>query len=585
VTALGVSATLVLMPVFDVDRYIQAIKRFQLTWLTAVPAMLAMLLKRPDLLSSIDCSSVEIVRMGSSAFTSKLYDDVRRTFPNATVGNAYGTTEAGSIVFGHRRGQVAPQLSLGWPIDGVEVKILDPLGQESNDGEMFLRTPATMKGYLNLPEKTAEVLSDDGWYRTGDIVHRDASGAFFFVGRADDMFNCGGENVYPGEVERTLELHPAIAQACVVPVPDDVKGFKPFAFVVCKPGQALTPREVKEFALANGPAYQHPRHVQFMDQLPLSGTNKIDRRALSARALELYRSTEGVRNGCSIALDHVGVAMRSLDDAKAIFSRLGFRLTSRSFHAGATRPGGPIEPWASGNHCAVFRRGYLEVAGLTGLPGFSTIAKRIEKYEGAHLIAFVGGRAEDMHRNLSGRGIAAEAPRRLERDATFGPADDETRRARFSNVYVNDQDFPEARFIFIEHLTPEVIWQPHLLDHPNGVLGLSEVTFATGSVLETTHKLGKLLGIEGLPSAAGCTFNLGDTAVHVISAGEWTYQFPEAAPLPLPAPVQIGFQVRSIGETCHFLLSAGIPCRMKEESIWVLPQQAGGVAIRFWEKQ
>jgi acyl-CoA synthetase (AMP-forming)/AMP-acid ligase II len=149
-----------------------------------------------------------------------------------------------------------------------------------------------MTGYLNLPEKTQEVLTADGWYISGDVFRRDAEGAYYFVGRADDMFVCGGENIYPGEVEHLLEAHPDIVQACVVPVADEIKGAKPFAFVVARAGAALTEDAVKRYALENAPAYQHPRQVAFMSELPLAGTNKVDRKVLAAMAAEQWRAVE-----------------------------------------------------------------------------------------------------------------------------------------------------------------------------------------------------------------------------------------------------------------------------------------------------
>jgi acyl-CoA synthetase (AMP-forming)/AMP-acid ligase II len=105
------------------------------------------------------------------------------------------------------------------------------------------------------------------------------------------MFVCGGENIYPGDVERMLERHPAVAQACVVPIDDDIKGQKPVAFVIARsdhstPGEAPGAEDIKRFALANAPAYQHPRFVWFVDRLPLSSTNKIDRTALKREAAE-----------------------------------------------------------------------------------------------------------------------------------------------------------------------------------------------------------------------------------------------------------------------------------------------------------
>ena len=166
---------------------------------------------------------------------------------------------------------------------------VDAQGHDAEEGVLWQRTPANMSGYLGMPERTREVLTADGWYISGDVFRRDADGAYFFVGRADDMFVCGGENVFPGEVEHLLEQHPDIAQACVVPVPDEIKGEKPFAFVVLKPGSTLTEDDIKSYALEQGPAYQHPRRVCFVDALPLAGPNKVDRKGLKQKAAELWQ--------------------------------------------------------------------------------------------------------------------------------------------------------------------------------------------------------------------------------------------------------------------------------------------------------
>jgi acyl-CoA synthetase (AMP-forming)/AMP-acid ligase II len=143
-----------------------------------------------------------------------------------------------------------------------------------------------MEGYANLPEATAKVLRD-GWYWTGDVVRRDPDGFYFFVGRADDMFVCAGENIYPGEAEALLERHPAVHQASVVPVADEERGQIPVAFVVLRPGAEADETGLKQFALANAPPVQHPRRVFFKPELPLTGTNKIDRRALAEEAAGL----------------------------------------------------------------------------------------------------------------------------------------------------------------------------------------------------------------------------------------------------------------------------------------------------------
>jgi long-chain acyl-CoA synthetase len=171
------------------------------------------------------------------------------------------------------------------------VRLIAADGHEADEGVLWIRTPANMTGYINLPEKTRDVLTPEGWYISGDVFRRDDAGAYYFVGRADDMFVCGGENIYPGEVEKLLEAHPDIVQACVVPVPDEIKGAKPFAFVVCRSGASLTEDAVKRYALDNAPAYQHPRQVVFMTELPLAGTNKVDRKLLGEHALAYWRES------------------------------------------------------------------------------------------------------------------------------------------------------------------------------------------------------------------------------------------------------------------------------------------------------
>jgi acyl-CoA synthetase (AMP-forming)/AMP-acid ligase II len=185
-----------------------------------------------------------------------------------------------------------PDLAIGWPLAGVEVRLVGPDGTDATEGELWIRTPANMAGYLNLPEKTRQVLTSDGWYKTGDVFRREDAGAYTFIGRTDDMFVCGGENIYPGEVESLLERHDDIVQACVVPVPDEIKGEKPFAFVVLRAGAVLTEDGVKRFALDNAPAYQHPRGVAFLTELPLATTNKVDRKALGQIARERWSASE-----------------------------------------------------------------------------------------------------------------------------------------------------------------------------------------------------------------------------------------------------------------------------------------------------
>jgi acyl-CoA synthetase (AMP-forming)/AMP-acid ligase II len=222
--------------------------------------------------------------MGSAPVSASLMAALHEALPRALVTNAYGTTEAGPVVFGpHPEGLPQPELSVGYPHPMVELRLVDGENRDADQGVLEMKCPALMLGYHNRPDVESPITAD-GFYITGDVFRRDADGFFYFIGRTDDMFVCGGENVYPAEVERILERHPGIAQAAVVPVEDDIKGQKPVAFVIRKPGHTIDAEGVKQFALRHAPAYQHPRFVWFVDELPLASTNKLDRVALKRMA-------------------------------------------------------------------------------------------------------------------------------------------------------------------------------------------------------------------------------------------------------------------------------------------------------------
>jgi long-chain acyl-CoA synthetase len=284
--ACAAHATIVLLPQFSAPAYIAAIEKYRCTWLTAVPPMIAMMLRETALLQATDLSSVEYVRMGSAPVSAALMAALHEQLPQASVTNAYGTTEAGPVVFGpHPKGLPQPELSVGYPHPLVSLRLVDGANRNAEQGVLEMKCPALMLGYHNRPD-VAPPLAPDGFYITGDVFRRDADGFHYFVGRTDDMFVSGGENIYPTDVERMLERHPDIAQAAVVPIDDDIKGQKPVAFVIKKPGRALDGEAVKRFALANAPAYQHPRFVWFVDELPLASTNKLDRAALHQMATD-----------------------------------------------------------------------------------------------------------------------------------------------------------------------------------------------------------------------------------------------------------------------------------------------------------
>lgn len=277
---MAAGASLVLLARFDQRLYVECIGRYRVTRLSGVPTMFHLMLSDPAL-ARVDKSSVRFIGVGSAPASPALFEALHQAFPNASATNGYGVTEAGPVMFAnHPENKPRPATSIGYPLAGCENR-LEP---GPDEGVLLTRNPGVMLAYHNLPEETARRLKD-GWFDTGDVCRRDADGFYYFVGRTDDMFVCGGENVYPGDVESTLERHPDVLQAAVLPVDHALKGQVPVAFVVARPGAGLTEPDVKEWALAHGPAYQHPRRVFLVPELPLAGTNKIDRAALKARAL------------------------------------------------------------------------------------------------------------------------------------------------------------------------------------------------------------------------------------------------------------------------------------------------------------
>ena len=282
-SGLAAGGRIVLFARFDVVEYVRAIERYNLTMLTGVPTMYALMLQQRELLAETDLSSVRTCSMGSAPASDNLLDSLAELLPNAALNLNYGITEGGPILFSwkHPDGLPRPRMTVGYPIEGVEIRLMG--GETPNQGVLQVKSPGVTIGYHNLPAETASSL-EGGWFDTGDILRCDDDGWYYFVGRADDMFVCAGENIYPGEVEAMLERHADIMQAIVVPAPNELKAHVPNAFVVVRPGAVIDENAVKAYALANAPAYAHPRRVFIVDELPLSGTNKIDRKILRDRA-------------------------------------------------------------------------------------------------------------------------------------------------------------------------------------------------------------------------------------------------------------------------------------------------------------
>jgi acyl-CoA synthetase (AMP-forming)/AMP-acid ligase II len=279
--------SLVILPGFDAPEVIRAIDRYEVTYLTGVPAMYKMILAEKDALARHDVSSVRFAMCGSAEVPEELLEEFGRVF-GAPIAESYGLTEGGPVPIVNTRWGLKKRGSCGLAFPGCDVRLVDGAGAEvgvDEVGELVTRNPGLAKGYWKLPEATARKFRD-GWLATGDLMRRDADGYYYFVGRRDDMINVSGENVYPKEVEDILLQHPNLRDACVVPAPHGVKGEVPVAFVVARDASLTSEDDVRKFFLERGAPYAHPRRVVFLDALPLGGTGKVDRGALKARARE-----------------------------------------------------------------------------------------------------------------------------------------------------------------------------------------------------------------------------------------------------------------------------------------------------------
>jgi long-chain acyl-CoA synthetase len=274
-------STVVLMRKFDPRRYVEVINRYKTTVVSGVPTIFAMMLQQRDLLAGRDYSFVRLATMGGAPATDTLIDVVAETFPSADIVQIFGITEASAALFGrHPQRAERPRHSIGWPIAGNEFRLVG--GEDENFGTLHVRSPGLMNGYHNNPSEMARRLRD-GWFDTGDILRKDPTGWYYFIGRSDDMFVSSGHNIYPSEVEVMLERHPDVEQAIVVPAPDEIKYRIPWAFIVKRAGSSLSEEDVKQHALNSAPPYQYPRKVIFVPTMPMNGIGKIDRKGLTSR--------------------------------------------------------------------------------------------------------------------------------------------------------------------------------------------------------------------------------------------------------------------------------------------------------------
>jgi long-chain acyl-CoA synthetase len=284
----------VLMPSYEPRSYLQALAKYRCTYSRGVAAVFTMFLQHRSEIEKLDLSALRSMSIGSAVVTPELLDAVERALPGVKTSESYGLTEGGSPFRTPLDGRAVPRGSVGVPGPEIEIKLVDQDGNENPDfGELLIRCPYVCLGYHNQPEVSRQKLVD-GWLRTGDIFQRNEDGFYFFRSRIDDMFSCGGENIYPKEVENLLFTHPDVVNAVVTPVPHAVKGFVPAAMVIRREGSTVGEPDFKKFCLDHGPAYAHPRHIRIVDKLPLNGAGKIDRVIAHKELVESYAKQSAV---------------------------------------------------------------------------------------------------------------------------------------------------------------------------------------------------------------------------------------------------------------------------------------------------
>ena len=285
----GYGGTIVMLPRFEAEPALRTMARERVTFFAGVPTMYW------GLLGALDDSGVDVVELasrlrvaaaGGSALPVEVHKEFERRF-GVTILEGYGLSETSPVASFAPRGEEVRVGSIGKPIPGVEMRLIDPADwsevPEGPDqvGEIAIKGPNVMKGYYDRPDATAEAIRD-GWFRSGDLARRDEDGYYYIVDRSKDMIIRGGFNVYPREVEEVLMTHPAVSLAAVIGVPHESLGEEVKAVVIReKDHDDVTEDDLVAWSKEQMAGFKYPRIVEFVDQLPMTATGKILKRELS----------------------------------------------------------------------------------------------------------------------------------------------------------------------------------------------------------------------------------------------------------------------------------------------------------------
>ena len=272
------AATLTLLPRFDPAKALDITQRDKVTVFEGVPTMYAAMLYLPDG-DPARAATLRVCVSGGAALPVEVLRGFEEKF-GCIILEGYGLSETSPVASFNHPHQVRKPGSIGTPIHGVQMRLIDDdwsTVPEGEIGEIAIRGPNVMKGYWNKPEATAEAMRD-GWFRTGDMAKVDPDGYYYIVDRKKDLIIRGVYNVYPREIEEVLHEHPAVAEVAVIGMPHPHLGEEVAAAAALKPGASAEPEELRAYARDRVATYKYPRHVWLVESLPKGPTGKILRR-------------------------------------------------------------------------------------------------------------------------------------------------------------------------------------------------------------------------------------------------------------------------------------------------------------------
>ena len=291
--AVAAGAQMILLPRYELGQTLATINKKKPTIFPAVPTIYAAINQSPDL-PKYDLSTVRYCISGGAPLPL----EVKETFERLTgcrLVEGYGLSETAPVATCNAMQDINKPGSIGQVVPGTEISIHDleapndvvPTGER---GEVWIKGPQVMKGYLSRPQETADSLRE-GWFRTGDVGYMDEDGHFFLVDRLKDLILCSGYNVYPRMVEEAIYLHPAVAEVTVIGIDDDYRGQSPKAFVKLKEGEKITEDEMKTFLADKLSKIEMPSQIEFRLELPKTIIGKLSKKELVAEEVEKHKGS------------------------------------------------------------------------------------------------------------------------------------------------------------------------------------------------------------------------------------------------------------------------------------------------------